>query len=54
MNTKQELTKNMEYLRKQMVELGTKTGFSSPATVQKSQELDRLLMIFLKGNNSSS
>jgi len=53
MTSKQELTTKIEYLRKQMIEIGLKTGLTSPDTVQISQELDRLLMTLNKNNNSS-
>lgn len=45
MSSNQGLTEKIEYLRKQMIEIGMKNGLNSPVTVKISQELDMLLMV---------
>ncbi|PMC34573.1 hypothetical protein CJ195_22440 [Bacillus sp. UMB0899] len=48
MTLNQPLIDKIEYLRNQMIETGLKHGLSSPATIKISQELDALLMSYLK------
>ncbi|PMC36654.1 hypothetical protein CJ195_14575 [Bacillus sp. UMB0899] len=48
MDTNQCLTKKIEYLRKKMIETGLKNGLTCPTTVKISQELDVLLMTYIK------
>jgi len=52
MDTTQSLTNKIESLRKLMIENARVHGMSSPITVKTSQELDALLLILIKENNS--
>ena len=52
MTLDQPLIDKIEYLRKQMIETGLKHGLNSPATIKISQELDTLLVSYIKEKSS--
>lgn len=52
MDNRPELIIEIERLRKEMIEQGMETGLSSPSTIEKSQELDKLLILSIKGVKS--
>lgn len=52
MDNRPELIIEIERLRKEMIEQGMETGLSSPSTIEKSQELDELLILSIKGVKS--
>ncbi|MBS4174953.1 aspartyl-phosphate phosphatase Spo0E family protein [Bacillus sp. FJAT-49736] len=41
-----DLSNQIDHLRKQMIEIGTKKGLKSPETLFQSQELDKLIYAY--------
>ncbi|MGQ4668616.1 aspartyl-phosphate phosphatase Spo0E family protein [Metabacillus halosaccharovorans] len=52
MTTNQSLNIKIESLRKLMIETARIHGFSSPSTVKVSQELDELLLLLIREQNT--
>ncbi|MBS8264266.1 aspartyl-phosphate phosphatase Spo0E family protein [Mesobacillus boroniphilus] len=44
--SKEILTRKIELFREEMIRIGLETGFDSPETVQISQNLDELIVLY--------